>query len=112
LDFFEAISKLILILLILLILLCSAIDLDPGKTYTFFFETRRDLGVVQSIVLYWDARINIINPLEWVRTHYIHLEGSLLLTEQDELVSEFAPDRSKVEEEKDLHATLTRSFQQ
>ena len=88
------------------------IDLLPGETYTFFFETPRELGVVQSIVFWWDARFLIINPLEWLRTHYIYLDGGIMLTEQDERVSVFTPARAQVEEEKDLHATLSHSFEQ
>ncbi|OQV24597.1 Pancreatic triacylglycerol lipase [Hypsibius exemplaris] len=90
----------------------ESIDLDPGSTYTFFFETPRELGTVQSIVFSWTAKIELFNPLEWFLTDYIHIEGNLFLTEQDELVSVFQPARSKVEEDKDLLSTLIHSFEQ
>ncbi|OQV15770.1 Pancreatic triacylglycerol lipase [Hypsibius exemplaris] len=91
----------------------EAVELNPGQTYTFFFETPRDLGTVESVVFYWEARfLQSMNPLEWFRTQYIYLEGSLLLIEQDELVSMFRPAREQVEEKKVLLASLTHSFEQ
>ncbi|XP_055336285.1 uncharacterized protein LOC129586844 [Paramacrobiotus metropolitanus] len=84
-------------------------ELIPGQTYTYFFETRKELGKVQSIIFYWENKSNLLNPLDWIRTHYIHLEGNLILTEVNENVSIFLPSRSKVEEEKDLHAPLINS---
>ena len=90
----------------------SPIILDPGNTYTFFFETPKDLGTIQSVVFYWEAKIQIFNPFEWIRTDYIYLESNILVTEQDDVVSVFQPARTKVAEEKDLHATLLHSYEQ
>lgn len=90
----------------------SAVDLSPGETYTFFFETPKDLGTIQSMDFYWDAKLTILNPLELLRKDYIYLEGDFLLTEKSELVSVLKPARSDVEEKKDLNAALLRSYKQ
>lgn len=88
------------------------IDLNPGQTYNFLFETNRDLGELRSVTFHWVVDIFLLNPIDWIRTHNIYLDGNIILTDKEGKVSEFRPSKAKVETEKDVQATFSHSYQQ
>jgi hypothetical protein len=82
------------------------VDLNPGTEATFFFQIpSKKLGKLQSLVLNWDAVNNIFSPMDWMTTHYIQIEGNLMLLDQNGVKTQFLPARQQVEERKDLLAT-------
>ncbi|GAV01861.1 hypothetical protein RvY_12503 [Ramazzottius varieornatus] len=87
----------------------NAVTMEPGKTYRFMVESRRDLGVVHSLVLYWVDSSHLVDV---GKAKIIHLHGNLLLTDQSELISEFQPTQSAVKEKRNQLASFVTSHSQ
>lgn len=61
---------------------------------------------MESVIFYWDNKINLLNPMDWILNRYLWVEGNILLKEADELISVFSLATNKVPQEKDARATL------
>ncbi|GAV01860.1 hypothetical protein RvY_12502 [Ramazzottius varieornatus] len=78
------------------------IDFEPGETYTFLVAAGKDLGEVQSLVLFWDA-----NTWFWTSTQYLWQQGNVNLRNMNTTAAYRTP-RPTMEEKKDFHTTLIR----
>ncbi|XP_055333759.1 pancreatic triacylglycerol lipase-like [Paramacrobiotus metropolitanus] len=85
-------------------------EFKPGQEYGFLFHTPQQFGSVVALTFEWDARFNILNPTEWIRRHYLFIDGNLELTTQDEVTTYFRLPSNRVEEEKPVRANLVSRF--
>lgn len=85
----------------------NAVMMEPGHTYRFMIESTKDLGVVHSVVLYWQDSSLFIDV---GKAKVIHLQGNFMLTDQSELVSEFLPTQTAVKEKRSQLATFVTSY--
>lgn len=82
----------------------SYVDFLPGAELTFLFNTPKVLGELQHIVLWWEAKYNSLNPIDWLRKHYLFVEGNIELTSPAGSLSRLRPANPKIEEEKPVTA--------
>ena len=59
---------------------------------------------MQSIVFRWEAAYNPFNAWDWLRKHYIYLDGYLSLLDENGVKVSLQPARQQVEDKKDLSA--------
>ncbi|OQV23159.1 putative Pancreatic triacylglycerol lipase [Hypsibius exemplaris] len=86
------------------------VDLKAGQTYSFFPQLSRELGTLEKLVFYWES--SRLALLDRVKPDRIHLEGSILATDQDGTVTVFQPARTDVESRKNLPTKFLRSYEQ
>jgi hypothetical protein len=69
----------------------------------------RELGDIQSVVFSWESNVSILSPLAWLRKKYLYIEGNFQVTSDSNVHNVFQPSREKIEDEKDLLASIVQA---
>ncbi|OQV25067.1 putative Pancreatic triacylglycerol lipase [Hypsibius exemplaris] len=90
----------------------DVIDLQPGKSYSYFPELSKDLGPIKSVVFRWEVKSNLLpNPLNLFRTDSIILDPKIMLVDKEKTTHVFTLTKTKLDHGTDYAARLTGSYE-
>ena len=81
-------------------------DFAPGAELTFLFNTPKVVGQLLSIVIWWEAKYSILTPSDWVRKHYLYVDGNVEVTSAGGSVVQLRLATSRIEEKKPVTASV------
>ncbi|OQV19697.1 Pancreatic triacylglycerol lipase [Hypsibius exemplaris] len=85
------------------------VELNPGAQLSFLFTIPHDVGLVRDVAIYWEANYSILTPGDWLRKHYLQIDGNLELEHQNGQVILLRPLVRKIEEKKEVFTTATQA---